>query len=292
VPLTGYNLGVRGQTSSDVRGRWLDECGENLAAVVSGAASAGRPVLVVGPPPDSDPDQHAILAELDTLFGRVCADAGVTYVSVLEPLAGDAKWLPEVAAGDGARRPMSSAAGPGHHCVRNSRKGRRPERAMTMPKQIPCLWFDGQAEQAAEHYTSIFPNSSIGDISRYGPDMPPPMKEGDVMTVSFTLDGQDYVGLNGGPQFPFTEAISFQIMCMDQEEADHYWNRLLEGGEESQCGWLKDKFGVSWQVFPEELIRLTGDPDPGRAQRATQAMLQMRRIDIAEIRRAADDTSA
>ena len=119
-----------------------------------------------------------------------------------------------------------------------------------MPKQIPCLWFDGQAEQAAQHYTSIFPNSSIGDITRYGPDMPPPMKEGDVMTVDFTLDGQEYTGLNGGPQFPFTEAISFQIMCKDQEEADHYWTRLTEGGEESQCGWLKDKFGVSWQVVP------------------------------------------
>ena len=159
-----------------------------------------------------------------------------------------------------------------------------------MPKQIPCLWFDGAAEEAAAHYTSIFPNSSIGDVTRYGPDMP--MPEGTAMTVPFTLDGQEYVGLNGGPQFPFSEAISFQIMCKDQEEADHYWTRLTEGGEESMCGWLKDKFGVSWQVFPEELIRLTSDPDPGRAQRATQAMLQMRRIDIAEIRRAADSVPA
>ncbi len=161
-----------------------------------------------------------------------------------------------------------------------------------MPKQIPCLWFDGQAEEAAQLYTSVFPNSSIGDITRYGPDMPPPMKEGDVLTVSFTLDGQEYVGLNGGPQFSFTEAISFQILCKDQEEADHYWNRLTEdGGEEGPCGWLKDRFGVSWQVFPEEVVRLTTDPDQGRAQRATQAMLQMRRIDIAEIRRAADSVS-
>jgi predicted 3-demethylubiquinone-9 3-methyltransferase (glyoxalase superfamily) len=157
-----------------------------------------------------------------------------------------------------------------------------------MPKQIPCLWFDGQAEEAAAHYTAIFPNSNIGEVTRYGPDMPPPMQEGDVLTVSFTLDGQEYVGLNGGPQFTFSEAISFQIMCKDQEEADHYWNRLLEDGEESMCGWLKDKFGVSWQVFPTELLSLVNDPDPGRAQRATQAMLQMRRIDIAEIRRAAD----
>ena len=159
-----------------------------------------------------------------------------------------------------------------------------------MPKQIPCLWFDGAAEEAAAHYTSIFPNSSIGEVARYGPDMP--MPEGTAMTVSFTLDGQEYVGLNGGPQFRFSEAISFQIMCKDQEEADYYWNRLLEDGEESMCGWLKDKFGVSWQVFPTELLSLVNDPDPGRAQRATQAMLQMRRIDIAEIRRAADSVPA
>jgi predicted 3-demethylubiquinone-9 3-methyltransferase (glyoxalase superfamily) len=161
-----------------------------------------------------------------------------------------------------------------------------------MPKQIPCLWFDGTAEQAAEHYTAIFPNSSIGKITRYGPDMPPPMQEGDVLTVDFILDGQEYTGLNGGPQFPFSEAISFQIMCTDQEEADHYWDRLTEGGEESMCGWLKDRFGVSWQVVPTELMELLSDPDPGRAQRATQAMLQMRRIDVAEIRRAADSVPA
>ena len=162
-----------------------------------------------------------------------------------------------------------------------------------MPKQIPCLWFDGQAEEAAERYVSIFPHSSVGDITRYGPGMPPPMKEGDVLTVSFTLDGQEYLGLNGGPQFPFTEAISFQIMCADQAEVDHYWDGLIHGGgEESQCGWLKDKFGVSWQVVPIELMDLQKDPDPARAQRAFQAMLGMRRIDIAEIRRAADDRSA
>jgi predicted 3-demethylubiquinone-9 3-methyltransferase (glyoxalase superfamily) len=160
-----------------------------------------------------------------------------------------------------------------------------------MPKQIPCLWFDGQAEQAAQHYTSIFPNSAIGDITHYGPNMPPPMKEGDVMTVGFTLDGQEYVGLNGGPQFQFNESISFQIMCKDQEEVDRYWNRLTEGGEESACGWLKDKFGVSWQVVPTELMSLLSDPDPQRAQRATQAMLKMGRIDLAEIKRAADSVS-
>lgn len=161
-----------------------------------------------------------------------------------------------------------------------------------MPKQIPCLWFDGTAQQAAELYTSVFPNSSIGTITHYGPDMPPPMKEGDVLTVEFTLDGQEYIGLNGGPQFPHSEAISFQIMTEDQAETDYYWNRLTEGGEESMCGWLKDRFGVSWQVSPRELMELMSDPDPGRARRATQAMLQQRRIDIAEIRRAADDVPA
>jgi predicted 3-demethylubiquinone-9 3-methyltransferase (glyoxalase superfamily) len=159
-----------------------------------------------------------------------------------------------------------------------------------MPKQIPCLWFDGQAEEAARHYTSIFPNSSIGATTRYGPDMP--MPEGSAMTVSFLLDGQEYVGLNGGPEFRFTEAISFQIMCADQEEADHYWKGLTEGGEESMCGWLKDKFGVSWQVVPTELLSLVGDPDPARAQRATAAMMTMHRIDLAEIRRAADSVPA
>ena len=160
-----------------------------------------------------------------------------------------------------------------------------------MPKQIPCLWFDGKAEEAAQHYTSIFPNSSIGDITRYGPDMPPPMKEGDVLTVDFTLDGQPYTALNGGPQFQFNESISFQIVCKDQEESDRFYDGLLEGGEESQCGWLKDKFGVSWKVTPVEMLALLQDPDPGRAQRATQAMLGMRRIDVAEVRRAADGVS-
>ena len=159
-----------------------------------------------------------------------------------------------------------------------------------MPKQIPCLWFDGRAEEAAQHYVAIFPNSSIGDVTRYGPGMP--MPEGTVMTVSFTLDGQEYVGLNGGPEFPFTEAISFQILCSDQEEADHYWTRLTEGGEESMCGWLKDKFGVSWQVVPSEMMALLSDPDPDRARRATEAMMTMRHIDIAEVRRAADRVPA
>ena len=157
-----------------------------------------------------------------------------------------------------------------------------------MPKTVICLWFDTEAEQAAEYYTSIWPDSEILGVIRYGAENPD--REGQVMTANWRLGDTEYVGLNGGPQnWGFSEAISFQIMCADQEEADHYWNRLLEGGEESQCGWLKDKFGVSWQVIPSEMLLLLQDPDPGRAQRATQAMLGMRRIDLAEIRRAADD---
>jgi len=155
-----------------------------------------------------------------------------------------------------------------------------------MPKTVPCLWFDGQAEQAAAHYTAIFPDSKILGVTRYGPDMPG--QEGSVMTVNFSLDGQQFVGLNGGPQFTFTEAISFQILCADQDEVDHYWGRLSEGGEQGPCGWLKDRFGVSWQVVPTALLELVDDPDPGRAQRAIQAMMGMSKIEIVELRRAAD----
>jgi predicted 3-demethylubiquinone-9 3-methyltransferase (glyoxalase superfamily) len=159
-----------------------------------------------------------------------------------------------------------------------------------MPAQIPCLWFDGQAEAAAELYTKVFPNSTIDEVTRYGPDTPG--TEGAVMTVEFTLDGTKYTGLNGGPHFTFSEAISFQIMCADQAEVDHYWTRLSEGGEESQCGWLKDRFGLSWQVVPTRMFELLHDPDADRAQRAMQAMLKMRKLDIAELERAADDVSA
>jgi len=159
-----------------------------------------------------------------------------------------------------------------------------------MPKTVPCLWFDGQAEQAAAHYTAIFPHSEVLAVTRYGPGTPGP--EGGVMTVSFSLDGQEYLGLNGGPQFPFTEAISFQILCADQDEVDHYWDRLSEGGQEGPCGWLKDRFGVSWQVEPVAWRELASDPDPGRAQRAMQAVLGMGKIDIAEVLRAADQVPA
>jgi predicted 3-demethylubiquinone-9 3-methyltransferase (glyoxalase superfamily) len=159
-----------------------------------------------------------------------------------------------------------------------------------MPKQTPCLWFDGQAEQAAAQYVALFPNSEILGITRYGPGTPGP--EGEVMTVDFSLDGQRYVGLNGGPQFRFTEAISFQIHCADQDEVDHYWAGLTDGGEEGPCGWCKDRFGVSWQVVPTRLLELISDPDAGRAQRATQAMLGMRKLVVAELERAADAVPA
>ncbi len=159
-----------------------------------------------------------------------------------------------------------------------------------MPTTVPCLWFDGQAERAATHYTTIFPNSEILGMTRYGPGAPGP--EGSVMTVSFSLDGQEFVGLNGGPQFTFSEAVSFQIHCADQDEVDYYWSRLSEGGQEGPCGWLKDRFGLSWQVVPTMLFELVDDPDPGRAQRVTQAVLGMGKIEIAELQRAADQVSA
>ena len=155
-----------------------------------------------------------------------------------------------------------------------------------MPTTIPCLWFDDQAEEAAQLYTSIFPDSKILSVSRYGPDMPKP--EGTVLTVNFSLDGQEYLALNGGPEYSFTPAISFQIMCADQAEVDHYWNALTDGGEPGPCGWLTDRFGVSWQVVPTALPELMNDPDADRARRATQAMMKMGKIDIAELRRAAD----
>jgi predicted 3-demethylubiquinone-9 3-methyltransferase (glyoxalase superfamily) len=156
-----------------------------------------------------------------------------------------------------------------------------------MPTITPFLWFDNQAEEAANFYCSIFPNSKVGKITRYSEGAPAPA--GTVMTVEFNLDGQDFIGLNGGPHFRFTEAVSFSIATKDQAETDRYWDALLaDGGQPSQCGWLKDRFGLSWQVVPEELNKLMADRDPGRARRATQAMLQMVKIDIAKIRQAAD----
>jgi len=149
----------------------------------------------------------------------------------------------------------------------------------------PCLWFDSQAEEAAKHYVAIFKNSKIGKITRYGEGAPQP--KGSVLTVSFELDGQAYTGLNGGPQFKFSEAISLVVNCQDQAEVDHYWEKLSEGGEKGPCGWLKDKFGLSWQVVPVELFDLIGDPDPKRSERAMQALMQMSKLDIAALKLAA-----
>jgi predicted 3-demethylubiquinone-9 3-methyltransferase (glyoxalase superfamily) len=156
-----------------------------------------------------------------------------------------------------------------------------------MQKITPFLWFDGQAEQAAELYTSIFANSKITDVSRYGEAGPLPA--GTAMTVAFVLDGTEFVALNGGPApFTFTEATSFYVNCESQDEVDEKWARLVEGGEPGNCGWLKDRFGVSWQIIPSDLPTLLGDPDPERAGRAMQAMFGMSKIDIQAMRDAAD----
>ncbi|HVP03683.1 MAG TPA: VOC family protein [Solirubrobacteraceae bacterium] len=151
---------------------------------------------------------------------------------------------------------------------------------------VPHLWFDTEAEEAAAFYVSVFPNSSIAHVSRYGDAGP--REAGMAMTVAFELDGQRFVGINGGPQFQFDEAVSFQITCQTQDEVDRFWERLSDGGSESRCGWLKDRFGLSWQVVPAGLGDLLGDPDPERARRATEAMLAMRKLDIAALRAAAD----
>ena len=148
-----------------------------------------------------------------------------------------------------------------------------------------CLSFDTQGEEAATFYCSIFPNSRIGSISRYGDAGPG--EPGSVMVVEFELDGRRFIALNGGPH-GFNAAISFMVPCETQEEIDHYWSRLTEGGEEVQCGWLTDRFGVSWQIFPRILPELIGDPDPERSQRTMRAMFEMKKLDLAALRRAHD----
>ena len=156
----------------------------------------------------------------------------------------------------------------------------------TLTKIIPCLWFDTQAEDAANFYTGIFPNSRVVEVSHYGSAGPRP--EGMVMVVDFELEGQPFIALNGGPEFTFNEAISFQVNCESQDEVDDYWTKLTDGGQEVACGWLKDRFGVSWQIVPTVLDELVRDPDPERSQRAMKAMLGMTKLDIAELQRAAD----
>ncbi len=153
-------------------------------------------------------------------------------------------------------------------------------------KIVPNLWFDTEAEEAAEFYVGVFENSRIVNVTHY--TEAGPRDAGMVMTVEFELDGQRFVGINGGPQFSFDEAVSFAIECETQEEVDYYWGKLTDGGEESQCGWLKDRFGLSWQVVPTGMEELFADPDKGRAERAMKAMLGMRKLDLAALRRAAD----
>jgi predicted 3-demethylubiquinone-9 3-methyltransferase (glyoxalase superfamily) len=153
-----------------------------------------------------------------------------------------------------------------------------------MPSITPSLWFNNNLEEAARFYTSVFPNSHIEALNRYtdaGPGEP-----GAVMSGTFVLDGARFFAINGGPQFPFSEAVSFLVSCKDQDEVDHYWDRLTDGGEESQCGWCKDRFGLSWQIVPQRLFQLLSDPDPARAMAATKAMLGMSRIVVADLEEA------
>jgi predicted 3-demethylubiquinone-9 3-methyltransferase (glyoxalase superfamily) len=153
-----------------------------------------------------------------------------------------------------------------------------------MQKISPFLWFDTQAEEAMNFYVSVFKNSKVGDVTRYGEAGPGP--KGGVMTASFELEGQQFTALNGGPQFRFSEAISFVVDCKTQEEVDELWDKLSEGGQTQQCGWLKDRFGLSWQIVPSVLMDLMKDPDPRKSRRVMEAMLQMTKIDIAKLRQA------
>jgi len=155
-----------------------------------------------------------------------------------------------------------------------------------MPRITPNLWFDTNGQEAAEFYVSVFPNSAITGTTHYGEAGPGPA--GTVLTVEFELDGQPFIAINGGPHFTFDEAVSFLIECADQAEVDYYWSALSEGGEESQCGWLKDRYGLSWQVCPAGMKEILNDPDRGRAERATRAMLGMTKIDEAALHAAAD----
>jgi predicted 3-demethylubiquinone-9 3-methyltransferase (glyoxalase superfamily) len=158
------------------------------------------------------------------------------------------------------------------------------ERIDDMQKITPFLWFDTQAEEAANFYVSIFKNSKIVAVSRYGEGGPGP--KGSVMTAAFQLEGQDFIALNGGPQFKFTEAISLSVNCETQQEVDEYWGRLSAGGQEGPCGWLKDKYGLSWQINPAILGKMLSDPDPQKAKRVMQAMLKMKKIDIDGLKQA------
>lgn len=155
---------------------------------------------------------------------------------------------------------------------------------ITTQKITPCLWFDREAEAAANFYTSIFKNSKILEISRYGKENPD--RAGEVLTIAFQLEGTTFTGLNAGPQFKFSEAISFQVSCENQEEVDYFWDSLIEGGKPSQCGWLQDKFGLSWQIVPVQMGRLLSGKEPEKSQRAMEAMMKMVKLDIEELEKA------
>lgn len=159
-----------------------------------------------------------------------------------------------------------------------------------MQKITPFLWFDNTAEEAVNFYVSIFKNASIKSTTRYNAESAKAsgQKDRSVMTIAFNLNGQDFTAINGGPIFKFTEAISFVVNCETQEEVDHYWNKLTEGGNEVQCGWLKDKYGLSWQIVPKQLIQLLQDKDPQKSKKVMHAMLQMKKIDIKKLEEAAD----
>jgi predicted 3-demethylubiquinone-9 3-methyltransferase (glyoxalase superfamily) len=159
-----------------------------------------------------------------------------------------------------------------------------------MQKITPFLWFDGKAEEAAKFYTSIFKNSKMGQIRRFGDAGPGP--KGSVLAASFEIEGQEFVGLNGGPQFNFTPAISFFVNCETQEEVDEFWDKLSEGGRKNRCGWLQDKFGVSWQIVPTALGKLLGDPDPEKSSRVMKAMLQMEKLEIRGLQEAYEGRKA
>jgi len=163
-------------------------------------------------------------------------------------------------------------------------EGYQIEEEFKMQKITPFLWFDNQSEEAMKFYTSIFKNSRAGKVTRYGEAGPGP--KGSVMTASFELEGLEFTALNGGPLFKFTEAISFVVDCSSQQEVDYLWEKLTEGGEEGPCGWLKDRYGLSWQIVPTALVEMMNDPDPEKSKRVTEAMLKMKKLDIQTLRRA------
>jgi predicted 3-demethylubiquinone-9 3-methyltransferase (glyoxalase superfamily) len=168
------------------------------------------------------------------------------------------------------------------------------EKQLGVQKIIPFLWFDKQAEEAVRFYASIFKKSRIGDVTRYGKEGYEihGMEEGTVMTVDFEIEGQKFVALNGGPVFKFNEAISFQVLCENQKDVDYYWEKLSEGGDikSQQCGWLKDRYGVSWQIVPRVLVRMIQDKDIGKSQKAVKAMFQMRKLEIKTLLQAYEET--